>query len=353
MNIIVSSLKFSPGHLSHALAFAKLFKKLDHNVLLFLHEEYKFLVKNSEFPVIWFPKEKPEKVDIVFLINPSIHNYAISKQYKKDNAKIIYLYHEPWESLKKYIKEGLKQTIKTIIAHSFSVKVLSIADLIIVPSDYALQLYNLSDIKYNKKVIKIPLLFYDENSEKIDVQKKQFFSYIGHAVKGHAFDKYIDVIKYIYKKNIKINFEISTRTNLDKLINKDKTLKEMIKKNILKINHGKPLTNDEINNAYKRSFCVWNVYRRSTQSGVLPKAFMFGTPVIASNIGSFPEYVKNDYNGFIVENFNYNEILEKILTIKYSINDFSKNCRTTFFDTFYYESYTSLMNKIILELTKL
>ena len=48
----------------------------------------------------------------------------------------------------------------------------------------------------------------------------------------------------------------------------------------LKLVVGKPMSNLEINNYFNKSLVVWNAYRRSMQSGVLPKAYMFGTPVI-------------------------------------------------------------------------
>jgi glycosyltransferase involved in cell wall biosynthesis len=40
-------------------------------------------------------------------------------------------------------------------------------------------------------------------------------------------------------------------------------------------------------------------YRNATQSGVLAHAFVAGRPVIATNVGSFPDYVDDD-NGFLV-----------------------------------------------------
>jgi glycosyltransferase involved in cell wall biosynthesis len=41
-------------------------------------------------------------------------------------------------------------------------------------------------------------------------------------------------------------------------------------------------------------------YRNATQSGVLAHAFVVGRPVIATTVGSFPEYVVDGQNGYLV-----------------------------------------------------
>ncbi|WP_241240633.1 hypothetical protein [Thermotoga sp. Ku-13t] len=99
-------------------------------------------------------------------------------------------------------------------------------------------------------------MFDDELKESLDIDKKEYFSYIGHAVVGHAFDVYLDFIKYAYKKGSKLKFMIATKTNLNKILSRDKILQEMISKDVLKVTHGRPLKNTEINDVYFRSFCV-------------------------------------------------------------------------------------------------
>jgi glycosyltransferase involved in cell wall biosynthesis len=344
LKVLLASLKFSPGHLSHIIAYAKLFREMGLDVALWLHEDYKRIVQNIDFKIQWFPEVSYENFDIVLFCNPSTINHKFAKVLKSKGSKVIYLYHEPWESFRQYRKEGIKQALKATSAHFYSVKMLKNSDLVIVPSNYALNLYKNKDIKYNENVVMIPLLFDDEQDEEIDITKKQYFSYIGHAVKGHAFDIYIDLIKYIYKQGIDVKFQIATRTNLSKLLKKDKILKEMIKKEFLRIAHGRSLPNSEINQAYKESFCIWNVYRRSTQSGVLPKAYMFGSPVIASKIGSFPEFINPGKTGeMITLAIKLDEVMESILKIKRNIKNYSIEARQFFIRKFYYKAYSSIL----------
>jgi glycosyltransferase involved in cell wall biosynthesis len=355
MRILVVSLKFSPGHFSHMVAYTKLFLELGHDAFLFLSKDYSDMVEEQEIPVLFFEENtRYPEADLVLFHNVSTINHKVADYYKKRGAKIIYVYHEPFDSVSEYLKEGIKQTIKAIGAHYFSTKLLKLSDLVIVPSNFALKLYQKSDIKYCKNVEVIPLLFDDELKESLDINKKEYFSYIGHAVVGHAFDVYLDFIKYAYKKGSKLKFMIATKTNLNKILSRDKILQEMISKDVLKVTHRRPLKNTEINDVYFRSLCVWNIYRRSTQSGVLPKAFMFGTPVITSKVGSFPEYVMNGKNGFILETKNisdYRYLLTLIHEVQNKLARMSLNARETFKRTFWYKAYVVKVKNLLAKIT--
>jgi len=348
MRVYISSLKFSAAHMSHMMAYAKLFEYLGHNPIFWLDKGYqKMIVEQKTFPTVWYTGTIPTDADVILLSNPSIDSPKVSKDLERRGLKILYVYHEPWESFQQCLKEGLKQALKSFVAHYYSTKVLKCADIVIVPSNYALKLYNKNDEKYNKSVIMIPLLFDDELTSTLGVSKKEYFSYIGHAVKGHAFDKYIELIKWIYASGSGMKFEIATRTDIRKIVNSDGIIRKMINSGVLNVSHGRPLTNAEINQAYERSFCVWNVYRRSTQSGVLPKAFMFGTPVIASNLGSFPEFVRDGENGYLIDDYDPNGVYKKVLLIKDNIESLSKHCREKFESTFYWKSQVSKMEELL------
>jgi len=121
----------------------------------------------------------------------------------------------------------------------------------------------------------------------------------------------------------------------------------LIKEGFLKINHGKPLKNSEINQAYANSFAVWNLYNRSTQSGVMPKAQMFGTAPIASTIGSFPEFIQNGVNGFLMSDYNFNELKKTIYNAFENREKLFENCRSNFFQKFYFANYVDEIKHIV------
>jgi len=330
------------------IAYAKLFEYMGHNPIFWLDKGYqKMIMEQETFPTVWYTGAVPTDAEAVLLYNPSVPNSKVSKDVERRGLKLLYVYHEPWESFYQYLKEGLKQSLKASVAYLYSTKVLKNADMVIVPSNYALKIYNKGDVKYNKNVIMIPLLFDDELTSRLDVSKKEYFSYIGHAVRGHMFDKYIELIKWIYTSGSNMKFEIATRNDIGKIITNDVVIQKMISTGVLRLSYGRPLSNLEINQAYERSFCVWNVYRRSTQSGVLPKAFMFGTPVIASNIGSFPEFVRDGENGYLIDDYDPTGVYKKVLLIKDNIESLSKHCREKFESTFYWKSQVSKMEELL------
>lgn len=130
-------------------------------------------------------------------------------------------------------------------------------------------------------------------------------------------------------------------------MNFDSVLTKMVDDGILRISYGKPLSNEEINMSFLRSICIWNGYRFVVQSGVLPKAYMFGTPVLATRVGSFPEFVQHGKNGFFLDSYNPVEIYEYLFKIKDSLQRMTVECRKTFEETFLWRANVERMKKII------
>jgi glycosyltransferase involved in cell wall biosynthesis len=345
LKVGIVSLKFNPGHLSLMRGYYFLIRAIGADPELVLTKKYSVFSESMKGLKVVYLEDKHKKninklfYNVSIICNPSIYNINYLIYSKKINSKSIYLYHEPFDSFNNYLKEGIRQMIKGVIANIVSKLTLSKVDLVIVPSKYAYELYKKQDIKINKNVIIIPLIFDDEKIGLLDINKKIYFSFIGNAIKAHGFDIFLELIKYIYKRGYDIKFQISTRNDLTKIIKKEKIIDEMVKSGYLKIMHGRPLSNEEINNAYDKSFCVWNGYRRSTQSGVLPKAFMFGAPVISSYIGSFSEFITHGYNGYFLHKYNENEVLFLISKILSNLNELSENARKSFFKYFYWENY--------------
>lgn len=61
------------------------------------------------------------------------------------------------------------------------------------------------------------------------------------------------------------------------------------------------LTTEELVNWIERSKFIVCPYREATQSGVLMTSFALGKPVVATKVGSFPEYIQEGKNGLLCE----------------------------------------------------
>ena len=62
----------------------------------------------------------------------------------------------------------------------------------------------------------------------------------------------------------------------------------------------KHIPNDELATLIKQAKFIVCPYKDATQSGVLMTAFGLNTPVIATNVGSFPEFIQDNVNGLLV-----------------------------------------------------
>lgn len=72
-------------------------------------------------------------------------------------------------------------------------------------------------------------------------------------------------------------------------------------------------TGEELMNFYKRANVVVapSLYLE-TFGLVIIESFKYGTPVVGSKIGAYPELIKNGYNGFLFEAGNVDELKDKI-----------------------------------------
>jgi glycosyltransferase involved in cell wall biosynthesis len=84
---------------------------------------------------------------------------------------------------------------------------------------------------------------------------------------------------------------------------------------------------------------VWNAYRRSMQSGVMPKAFMFGTPVLISDLNQ-SEFFVNHECGEIIFKYNYESIVLGISRIIENFSMYSKSCRISFLRNYFYKTHS-------------
>ena len=66
---------------------------------------------------------------------------------------------------------------------------------------------------------------------------------------------------------------------------------------------------------FMKSQIVVLPYVQATQSGIVPLAFTFGKPVIATNVGSIPEVVIDNYNGLIIPPGDSESLANSIISL--------------------------------------
>lgn len=120
-------------------------------------------------------------------------------------------------------------------------------------------------------------------------------------------DLFISIIPEILKRFPNQHFIIAGRTEgyeiNEEMINK-------YKNNILFINEF--IDSSDLVSLIQHAKFLVCPYRDASQSGVLMTAMAIGKPVIATNVGAFPEYIQDGYNGLIAEP-NQDSILDRVL----------------------------------------
>ena len=72
------------------------------------------------------------------------------------------------------------------------------------------------------------------------------------------------------------------------------------------------LSDTEFANLTQFASCIVCPYVSGSQSGITQTAMTYGTPVVATKIGAFPEFIEEGKNGFLVDYGNKLQLAEAI-----------------------------------------
>lgn len=342
MTALIISLNFNPGHVSHMIASYKQCAELGYDSVYYVHPAFiPFMPKDAK---VVSSNENWPKADLAVFLFPSQKNLPLIWKLKHQGVKVVYIFHEPLASMKVYRDAGFSKTYlaKLWVINRISALTVKWSDVILIPSRKAMKYYEENTLYKNRNYHYLPLMYSDERSQNHLSISRKYFSYIGTVAADHSFQEYLDFVKWAVASNEleNISFMISTKSEFElpaELCNSDR----------LVIHKGKPMTDDEINSYYSSSIAVWNAYARTTQSGVLAKSFMFGTPavVLYNNLNEFTHDGQNVVA--IHDNTDVNQIASAVQHIFEHQSDFQRECRKEFEKSFYYKVYNDAFLEII------
>jgi glycosyltransferase involved in cell wall biosynthesis len=349
---LIISQKYHMGHWSHIIAVYSLFNDLGYDSYLYVNPKFLLNTESKNFRTSnGFTFSDYQQYKVIVVLFPDVKNTLELLKFKFfGKAKLIYLWHEPIDSYLSFHIAGFTkhQLVRLFFVNQFNKLTAFISSVVLLPSCASYLIYKQYYKYVNYNFFLVPLLFDDEfkSSDLINSNKK-YISYIGTIASDHAFNKFCNFINYAIKNHLFQDniFLIATSNVLSPEVKNDLlTLREQVN---LKIIDGNWLSNKEINHFFECSVVVWNAYDRSTQSGILPKAFMFGTPVLGNSL--IPnEYIIQNHNGiYLNDNADVAEIAITVEKINDNIVNFSKNSRDTFLNKFYYKNYISELDRIL------
>jgi glycosyltransferase involved in cell wall biosynthesis len=356
MKILIVSLSPNVAHVSHLIAYYLQFMELGYSPTLYIHKNLiQYIPK--DFNYLEYNKFKTcrTKVNIALFYAPAFDNLFEMIKFKLRYAtKIMFVKHEPFDNKVLIDKtSSYRQKLWYIVANLYECILTYISDIIILPSNKAISLYKKGWLYFNRHYFYLPLQFDDESNYDNVIVERKYFSYIGsigYVTNNHSFDSFLNFVETaIQKESLKeFCFLIATKNTV--II--DERLQKMINTGRLLLIAGKPLTNESINFYYKSSFVVWNAYARNTQSGVLAKSLMFGTPAIVLR-WNISEFIKDGNEiAAINDNNSYDEISNALYKIINNYEHYSNAAKKCFLDNFYYRKNNEAMNSILKKLFK-
>lgn len=335
-----------------------------HKVCLIIHKGYKRFCENELFlqkkEIIYVSSKKDLSnivVDVALFYNISfMDGYAIKKiRYKNPKAKVLYTYHEPWYGLNVWIKDIIEHRVKLFVpirnigVRLLAIRALRICDTVVLPSNKAKEIYNRHDIKFNHNTVVFPLIYRDEAKDRSIHNNEQYFSFIATADMEKNFPLFLQCILEFFKRDNSFKAQIVTKADISSFWLEE--LDQYKNEGRLIVQSGRLLENREINDALTKSYCTWLYYHHSTQSGVLARAFMLSSPVLASTSGCFCDYV-NGKNGIVIrENLNPKDAIEEIWKAQRFIFDnysaMRVEARNSFDQFFSYHAFSDVFEKLI------
>ncbi len=144
--------------------------------------------------------------------------------------------------------------------------------------------------------------------------------FFGRIEKYKGLDVLVEAFEKIKKENLSIKLIIAGRGEIDSI------LKEKINKLEIEFKNCW-VSREELCSLLQWCHILVCPYKQGTQSGIINTSLAYGIPVIATNIGSFSEFVKDGETGFLIPPNNSQILAQKIQFFyenKNKIIEFSK-----------------------------
>lgn len=248
---------------------------------------------------------KKLQIDIVHFDTVSLRSIGLYKYLREKN--IIIALHDPIPHLGEYNwREDIpgliyyKRTKGFIFYSNYSSNQFKENFQKITTPNYIIRLQNYSFIQ---KISSKPI-------------EPTYLLFFGRLSYYKGIDLLLEAIPIVLKKYPDEKFKIVGKPSFDYKVNK--AIIEKYSNNItIEEKHVKMIELKELIQNSKFIICP---YREATQSGVAMTSFAVGKAIVATNVGSFPEYIKNNINGILSEPNAIsiaNKIIEALTNNKY------------------------------------
>ena len=265
-------------------------------------------------------KDQPE-----FVYFHNIHpffNYYIAKKVKTYGGKVIQHVHEPYVVDKSAY--GLFQQIWLRVFECVQGIILKYSDLVVLSSDEAEILFNRRYSKFRGETIRIPLMYEDlETNTENNLLNREHILFVGPPVPSKGPEKFMEIVDYAYKNDLEWKFLLISRKKISD--------KKYYNYPNLEVFYKEFISDEEMGNFMRNSIMTVTPYKTARQSAVAAMAYMYGVPILASNIPGLNESIFHKETGYLVDLDK--KSVKWIKGVEYIGDNFeflSRNCRSYF-----------------------
>jgi glycosyltransferase involved in cell wall biosynthesis len=282
-----------------------------------------------------FSEHKP---NYVYLHNYHLLNHSIAKSCRKNGGKFIFHAHEPYVE-NKHAHGGFQQ-YWLYLNEYMEAKLLHNSDVAVVSSKEGSRLFNKAYPWFKGRKGEIPLLYEDLGNGANLLSDRKYITFVGPPVPAKGPEIFLKIVDFAAAHYPNMSFLLISRERI--------TDPKFLNKNNLSIYHKTRISDEEYGNLMKNSLAVLTPYKRETQSSVVLVSYMYGTPVVSSNIGGLPEFVNNGITGYIVDlDATVEEWIDAINQTQNNAHTMRLHCRRYFEENFSGKNWKKYLEQLL------
>jgi glycosyltransferase involved in cell wall biosynthesis len=283
-----------------------------------------------------FVKYKP---DVVYMYNfhPFLNLY-VAELARKNGATFVQHVQEPY-SVDKKVHKGLAQYWLYAFEY-LQGRTLRKADVAVLSSKEASVLFDRRYKDFQGKKVMVPLMYEDLGTVDIGINKRIYITFVGPPVPAKGPETFLQIVDYCEKHNLDFRFILISRLPVtDEAYHINSNLEIVHKDNI---------SDEEIGFYLQRSVAAITPYKTARQSSVALTSYMYGTPVISTNVGGLPEVIHHRKTGYLLDlTAGVEEWMSGLNFIKDNLSSMSKESRTYFIENFSEVNWQKYFDKIL------
>lgn len=267
-----------------------------------------------------------DRPKIILLANwhPINAAFCIIAKMAASSRTVVWL-HEPYKSDKHLYGPKAMAFVAVEAVQSIA---LPWIDDVVVHSQTAMEAFKAKYHKAKNNMHVIPLQFQNRPGQ---ASQRTLVSFLGKAAKAKGINVFFELIELSAAKGLDWQFGIATGDDISEHIKAMSTAA----RSKLKIVNPPDLSDEAIRQMATESLAVVCPYVSNMQSGLVPVAFMCGSPVVATDLKGLRESVQHKETGYLVDiPAQAATILDALDYIKEHFPRLSRQCLQEFLATY-------------------